>query len=335
MPRRFIDTETFSKKLRERAVDTTRKKLLVTNFLGSRQENDLSVPPNCRGLGRIRHFRRSTSPGWPPNPLPIDPAAKALGTPPNAETVTAQAFQLGACNWRCWYCFVDFTLLSADGRRGEFLTTDELVELYTAETDRPKVIDITGGQPDLVPEWVPWMMQSLERAGLAETTFLWSDDNLSNDYFWRLLTPAEISRVQAYRNYAKVCCFKGFDEESFSFNTYAPPEEFDRQFSLLARYVELGIDVYCYVIFTTPNNQDIQTKVESFVNRLQDIHPNLPRRLVPLEVQEYTPVRSRNLSEMHERALSIQNQVVVAWQENLDRRFTSDELKQNIAHVSM
>lgn len=333
MPRRTIDTNRFSRKMRERVVDRTHKKLLISNFLGSRQENDLSKPPNCRGLGRVRHFHRSTSLGWPSNPLPIDPAARALGTAPNAESVRAQAFQLGACNWRCWYCFVDFTLLSADDRRGEFLTTDELVELYIAEADRPSVIDLTGGQPDLVPEWVVWMMGSLERAGLADRTFLWSDDNLSNDYFWRFLKPAEIAKIQAYQNYAKVCCFKGFDEESFSFNTYAPLEEFSRQFSLLARFVELGIDVYCYAIFTTPNDQDIQSKIESFVDRLQEIHPNLPRRLVPLEVQDYSPVQSRKLSDTHERALSIQNQVVAAWQESLDRRFTTDELKQDIAHV--
>ena len=65
------------------------------------------------GFGRIRHFRRSTSPGWPSNPLPIDPACKFLGTP--AEDVArAQVFQNAVCNWRCWYCFVPFELLSAN-----------------------------------------------------------------------------------------------------------------------------------------------------------------------------------------------------------------------------
>ncbi|MGH3852689.1 MAG: hypothetical protein ACRDR6_04160 [Pseudonocardiaceae bacterium] len=97
------------------------------------------------------------------------------------------------------------------------------------------MIDCSGGQPDLIREWVPWMMAELSRRGLAGSVYLWSDDNLSNDFFWRYLSPTQRREVTGYRNYGRVCCFKGFNADSFAFNTKADQTLFDRQFELFAR----------------------------------------------------------------------------------------------------
>src|SRR3982750_636627 len=204
----IINTERLSAGYRAKAIDLVARKLLITRFTGSEQEKDLTEPANCRGLGRIRHFRRQASKDWPNNPLPLDPSCKFLGLP-RLPMLRAQVFQNAVCNWRCWYCFVDFNLLAASPKHSEWVSTDELVDLYLDQPDPPKLIDLTGGQPDLTPEWVPWMMDSLERRGLSGSVFLWSDDNLSNDYFWRYLDQATRDRVAAYPGYARVCCFKG------------------------------------------------------------------------------------------------------------------------------
>ena len=74
-----IDTDALSARYRAAAVRPVERRLLVTDFRGSEQEQDLTDPANCDGLGRIRHFRRETSEGWPPNPLPIEPAVRFLG----------------------------------------------------------------------------------------------------------------------------------------------------------------------------------------------------------------------------------------------------------------
>lgn len=246
----ILDTERFSASLRRRGIDLENRRILVTHFQDSDQAKDFTVPPNCAGFGRIHHFHRTQPAPWPENPLPIDPAARALHLPPS-NILRTQVFQNAICSWRCWYCFVDFELLSANTKFSEFRSADELLDLYLAETDRPGVIDLSGGQPDLVPEWGLWFARALSRRNMLSSVYLWSDDNLSNDYLWRYLQPDEIRELAGLPNYGRVGCFKGFDAESFSFNTKADPKLFAEQFTLMKRLVQAGFDVYGYVTLTT------------------------------------------------------------------------------------
>lgn len=315
-----IKTDDLSFSLRARSIRVETRELLISRIDGSTQEVDLSEPPNCAGYGRIRHFHMDTPPPWPANPLPMLPAAYRLGK--SAEQLSnAQVFQNASCNWRCWYCFVPFNLLAANEVHASWLTPDQLVHLYLGEEDRPLVIDCSGGQPDLIPEWVPWMMDALRKQGLAEQVYLWSDDNLSTDYFWRHLTANEQRAVATYPLYGRVCCFKGFNAESFAFNTKAAPELFDRQFDLFARLLDLGIDLYAYATFTSPNADGLAQDMHRFVDRLQEIHPNLPLRLVPLRIEAFGVVQPR-VRAVHERAMAIQEEAVMAWNGEVERRFS-------------
>lgn len=328
-----IDTVKFSHSLRTKVIGVPKRHILVARLRDSQQEHDLTEPPNCDGFGRIRHFKRNTSDGWPEDPLPIDPAARKLGLTPSNE-LKAQLFQIAACNWRCWYCFVPFDLLSANQMKSRWMSASDLLDLYGEEPNPPLVIDLSGGQPDLTPEWIPWMMCELRSRKLHLNTYLWSDDNLSNDFFWKFVSQKDIDLVRNYDNYGKVCCFKGLDSESFTFNTSAEPESFDNQFMLFRRYLELGIDLYAYTTFTCPNDTDMLRKMSDFVDRLQEIHPNLPLRTVPLEVKTYSPVRSR-MTCQHERALQIQWDAIECWKRELDCRFEKSLLEQSIDEVSI
>jgi uncharacterized Fe-S cluster-containing radical SAM superfamily protein len=327
-----IDTDRFSAALRRRGVERETGRVLITDLRGSQQEHDLSEPLNCGGFGRVRHFRQETSHGWPANRLPIAPAARALGIAV-PDVMRAQVFQNAVCNWRCWYCFVDFPLLSGDPKHSAPLSAAELVDLYLAEPDRPDMLDLSGDQPDLVPEWVAWMLAELRDRGLE--VYVWSDDNLSNDYFFTELAPLERGVIEGDERYGKVCCFKGFDETSFSFNTRAAPELYRRQFELMQRLLaETTIDLYCYVTFTTPDGDGVAAKMNAFVDRLQDIDANLPLRTVPLEISVFTPVASR-MTEAHRRALVIQQEAVAAWNEELARRFTDADRAVSITDVAL
>jgi uncharacterized Fe-S cluster-containing radical SAM superfamily protein len=314
-----IDTDAVSARYRLAAARPEEQRLLVTDFRGSQQEQDLTDPTNCDGVGRVRHFRRRTSPGWPPNPLPIDPASRFLGIAPG-DILRAQVFQNAVCNWRCWYCFVPFNLLAAHPNHSRWVTADELVELYLREPDRPPMIDLSGGQPDLVPEWVPWTMRALRERGLEGSVYLWSDDNLSNDYFWQYLGKDDLELIRSFRGYGRVGCFKGFDAESFAFNTAADAALFDQQFALFGRLIGVGIDMYAYVTLTTPTPELLSDRIARFVDRLQGVTPLLPLRVVPLEVQVFTPVEAR-LSPARRESMVHQQRAVEAWNRELDRRF--------------
>ena len=134
--------------------------------------------------------------------------------------------------------------------------------------------------------------------------------------------------------YGKVSCFKGFNASSFAFNTHADPALFDRQFELMSRLLTLGLDQYAYVTFTTPSSDGIRDDMARFVDRLQELDPNLPLRTVPLEIQVFTPVRERRVASL-DAALMNQWCAVEAWQEELTRRFSSEQRAMSIADVPL
>jgi hypothetical protein len=214
------------------------------------------------------------------------------------------------------------------------MTPAALINLYLEQTDPPPMIDLTGGQPDLIPEWVPWIMMEIRSRGLEQKVYLWSDDNLSNDYFWRYLSERERELIASYTNYGRVCCFKGFNEESFSFNTLAAPSLFIRQFELMGRLLSTGMDIYVYTTFTTPISKGIEGDMRQFVDRLQMLDENLPLRTVPLNVQVFTPVQRRLDSD---KIASLKNQwtAVEAWQREIEERFSSNLRALNITDVPL
>lgn len=329
----YIDTEKISVHLRSRAINLEENSILVTNYAGSEQEKDLTEPANCNGYGRIRHFKWSPGGDWVVNPLPILPVSKALVIPVT-EGLRAQVFQNSVCNWRCWYCYVDFDLLKGDTKKAAFQTCDQLLDLYLAEKNPASLIDLSGGQPDLTPEWVPWMMEAIKDRGLMDKVFLWSDDNLSNDYIWRYLSDDQLNLLASYPMYSRVCCFKGLDRESFSVNTKADPVLFDNQFNLCRRLLDLGLDLYCYITLISPTASKFGDTVPAFLDRLQEIHPNLPLRTVPLKVFGFTPAISR-ITELHQDYMKGQHIALEIWNKEMEHRFTSNERCQPITDVTL
>jgi uncharacterized Fe-S cluster-containing radical SAM superfamily protein len=246
--------------------------------------------------------------------------------------IVAQVFQVGCCDWRCWYCFVPEVTLNGDAAEGEWFSAEELIDLYLDQNPRPIVLDLSGGSPNLVPEWVPWMMKEIQRRGLEEEIYLWSDDNLSNYLFWSELSDKDHELIANYRNYGRVGCFKGYDESSFAFNTGASADLFAVQFDVMKRLQSFGLDIFGYTTFTTPSAVDVGDKVKFFLDRLQSIHENLPLRTVPLLIHPFTPVKKR-MDASKEAAIENQWRVVESWNKELSARFSSEMLEMNVADV--
>lgn len=100
----------------------------------------------------------------------------------------------------------------------KWLTAEQMVELYKKSDTGIRVIDLSGGNPELVPEWTLDTMKALERNELQNKVYLWTDDTLTTDYAFEHLSKDELSYMTSYKNFGKVGCFKGFDAHSFAFN---------------------------------------------------------------------------------------------------------------------
>lgn len=335
MVRGVINTDQQAEHLRQKSVSVSERSVLLSKLSGSDQEPDLTVPTNCEGFGRIRHFKTSTAPNWPSNPLPILPAAKALGLADGQTAMEAQVYQNAACPWRCWYCFVPYPLLSANPKKSKWFTISELVDLFQNEPEGcPSVIDLSGGSPDLIPEWPVWMMEELEARELDQQTFLWSDDNLSTDWLFTKLSNAQLERMQSYRNYGRVCCFKGIDERSFAFNTNAEPSGFEFQLQVMDRLLNLDLDIYGYITLTDPSSDNINSRMSAFFDRLQTVHEFLPLRIVPLQIGVYGPVELRMNGEF-DASLAVQEVAIQHWNAEIEKRFSLEDQLRPITDVSL
>ena len=324
-----IDTDRFSEQLRTKAIDLVDKRILVTQFATSLQKNDLTLPPNCGGFGRIHHFHKASTSLFPDNPLPSAPAEQSLKRHLE-DPVKVQVFQNSVCSWRCWYCFVDYKLLSGNPKYSAFKTVNDLIDLYLTESYQCPIIDLSGGQPDLVPEWGYWFAEALKERGLSNQIYLWSDDNLSNEYLWQYLTPSQLQRFASMSNYGRVGCFKGFDPTSFSFNTKASPDLFERQFQIMKRLIKTGFDMYGYITLTTNSDVNIIKNMSVFFDKLQEnVHPLFPLRTIPLQIHTFTPTQNR-MTEKHVKAIEIQKQAIEAWNEQLTLRYSLSERMKKI-----
>ncbi|KKL05438.1 hypothetical protein LCGC14_2606020, partial [marine sediment metagenome] len=319
------------KQKREKAINLEEKKILISNYIGTFQEKDLSELPNCNGYGRIHHFNMKTSPNWPKNPLPNFPACRSL----NIETSTilrAEIFQVSMCNLNCWYCFVPSDLLIGNLDYAMYLSASDMISKFMKIEDKPNTIILSGGQPDLVPEWLYWMMLELKRNQLNNEVYLWSDDNLTTDFFFTVLSIDQINFIKTYQNYGKVGCFKGFDPKSFSFNIQSNNWQFKQQFVILNRYIELNIDVYAYVTLTAPEVELAEKRINSFIDKLQAIRYNLPLRTIPLEIKRYSPISS--ISKIFRLALENQHYLVKIWMDCLKERYSKKDLKKPITEIN-
>jgi uncharacterized Fe-S cluster-containing radical SAM superfamily protein len=314
-----IDPTRLARSLRAKLVRCDTKQVLISRLAGSLQERDIAGGVNCQGYGRLRTTDPVSTTWSFDTTVPNEPAATRLGLS-SEEARLSQLFQLAGCNLRCWFCYVDGPMLTASPGRAQFLSADDLVRMYMDEPVRARIVTLTGGQPDLVPEWLPWMMQSLRKRGLEDDVFLWMDDNLTTDFAWRCLGHADWALIRGWRNFAKVACFKSFCGPGFAENTGAAPQWFASQLACFERLHRSGIDLYGYIILTITDLSWV-SQLPLFMDRLQrDVHENILLRITPLEIKLYGPTKER-MSPADGLAVKNQYRVLELWNEELERRY--------------
>lgn len=307
--------------LRNKAIRLDKKQLLMTKFSGSDQSKDLTLPSNCGDFGRIHHFKEYSSPRWTRNPLPIDPVSAHFGTP-KTPIMPVQLFQLSVCNLQCWYCFVDKKLRAGNQKYAGYVSPEQLLESSVTE-NRSKVIVLSGGQPDLVPEYSLWFLQAREKLGLNKSHYIWLDDNLSTDFMWKYLTEEQIAYMAKSEGFGRVGCLKGIDDESTTFNTKEPAGFLDQQIERLGRLQKAGFNQYGYITLTTPNIKDIGDKIAILFDKIQThVGETFPLKIAPLEIFKY----NANLTDFQNDATENQYRVLDVWNTELQKRFKHREL---------
>jgi uncharacterized Fe-S cluster-containing radical SAM superfamily protein len=210
-------------------------------------------------------------------------------------------------------------MLSGNVSLSEWVSSEEMIDRYLAEHDPPKIIDLSGGSPDLVPEWIAWTMDTIESRGLSQSIYLWSDDNLSSDLLISQQQRTVLERIERYTGYGRVCCLKGLDGASFTFTTGVSEDEFELQLKILKAYLATSIDLYGYITLAYPPAGDDRDRICRLMDRLQVMRSDFLGRLVPLRVERFSPMVGR-LSELRNHALRHQDELVEIWTEELARR---------------
>lgn len=319
--------------LRSKIVDIDKKRLLIANLNRSDSPTDNFSNVNCNGLGRVRKFTNYTLHGVPHQGQEKKRYRRILSIGyKNNGPCRTQVFHLLGCSWRCWYCYVENKLLSGESKYGQWMTCDELLQLYFEQRDPPDIIDLSGGQPDLVPEWAVWMIEAIKKNGVGNKIHIRSENNLSNFLLRDKLNKSQIRLLLEYEKYTMVGCFKGFDEDSFSFNTKANKEFFDIQFEVAKYIIDLGIEFLAYVTLTGIEYRNISDKMNCFFDKLQAIHQDLPLRIVPLTIAPF-PSWNNKIKPNQNLWTEVQRKAQHSWFEVLEQRFSANMRKKNFEQI--
>lgn len=286
---------------------------------------------NLDDFGRIRTFIRHKFTDWNDDPIPIDIANSKLGLSCR-NSLDVQMIEVGKCNLHCWWCYLPDIIRTVHEKYMKWFTASELLDLILRDNSECRCIYISGGNPELVPELIFDFMKELKKRNLDHKILLWSDDVLTTDYLFHL-DASKLNYMIKYKNYAKVCCLKGFDDDSFSFNTLLPKECFYQQLERLKKYIYLGFDVYVYIVFTCAQVDDVDKKIDSLIQKLQSIHYYLPLRVVPIKIEEFTAVTGR-LNQERKKSLKNQFKVLEVWNKKIEMIY-SDYCDKNITSINL
>ena len=249
------------------------------------------------------------------------------------DKLDVQMIEVAKCNLHCWWCYLPDEIRHINEKYMQWFTASELLDMILEQNKDCKCIDISGGNPELTPELVYDFMMELEKRELSDKILIFSDDVLSTDYLLNF-DQDKLKYMINYKNYAKVCCFKGFDPDSYSFNTLTDKAGFKNQLSRLKKYIELGFDTYCYVTFTCKDLDNVDEKIENFIESLQAISYYLPLRVVPIKIEKFSAVIPR-LNDTRELSIENQYEVLDTWNTKVKKLYKTSDRSKNIADLHL
>lgn len=328
-----------AERLRPRMIDLKNKKVLLAVLAGTEQQEDLTESRFWENVFRSKIYVKAADTDYFRGE-PAGVAAEKL-TLFGERTITPKecnaAFlgQINGCNLNCWYCYVDRVSNSADPKYGEFFSAEEYLMRFLVEARKHQnseklalnILRISGGEVFIVPEIIVWMVETVERYGLEDHIYIWTDCNLATgNFYWKYLTPEQREKIRNFKNLGVCVCHKGFDRQTFHENTGAAPEFFDEQFRLHRRLIDEGLDIYSYLYPVTSSARNLRKRITAFMDKLrEEIGEYAPLRMATPPIKIYSPTK-KYLTPGRERAIENQWLAMKIWGEELQKRYTLKEL---------
>ena len=305
-------------------------KFLMSKLLYKTEEEKKALNINLDDFGRVRNFKRNKFSDWCSDPIPMDIVSKRLNMD-RMDNLDVQMVEVAKCNLHCWWCYLPDELRHINEKYMKWFSPQELLDLVFHENANCKCLYVSGGNPELVPELIYDIMKELSNRGLSDKLLLWSDDVLSTDYVFNMDID-KLKYMLQYKNYAKICCLKGFDDQSFSFNTLTKKEGFQEQLERLKKNIDLGFDTYCYVVLTCEDLENIDKRISDFIEKLQNISYYLPLRVIPIKIEKFSAVIER-LNDIRNQSIINQYKVLDVWNSQIEKSYSKKLIKKNISDI--
>jgi uncharacterized Fe-S cluster-containing radical SAM superfamily protein len=245
-------------------------------------------------------------------------AAYRLGGDPR-EYNSVFTIQVGGCNYRCSFCYVPRNANNPMIAPSRLFSAREILDAFEKirkdQDKKIKVIRLSGGEvTSIVPEMIIDINDEINRRGLSEEIYLFSDCNLSTIEFVRCLK-SEFRAIARQKNFGMIGCLKAVGDgnigkEDFTLITGASPEFFENQFKAIDFYVnEIQVDFYLYLLPTVFGSQEeVRMKLNACLNRLREINVNLPLRVNILHIAlERYKATIENLKEAEKEGRKLPN----------------------------
>jgi uncharacterized Fe-S cluster-containing radical SAM superfamily protein len=191
--------------------------------------------------------------------------------------------QSGVCNFRCWYCYVDYRFLS--GRIVVKQSAAEVLDQFLSLRDRLEargkqlnVLRISGGEPLLVPDLTLACLEEIRRMSLHTTVCVKTETNLSP-----LITVdgrplvahwSAFEEFSQHQNFLLHPTFHGISGENLNETSAVDPDAFEVICEGLQNLLAYRVDFYpSFGANTVPVNS-----VVPFFRWLRKVNTNLPLR---------------------------------------------------------
>lgn len=234
--------------------------------------------------------------------------------------------QIGVCNFRCFYCYVDFRFLT--GRNVVHVTALQVVEQFLArraelakEGVELNVLRISGGEPMLAPDLTLECLRILRDRELAGEICVKTETNLAPlvtiDGTCPAARWADLAEFRTHPNFILHPTFHGLNRQSLRRISTANWDNFEMMFDAIRTLIDFGIDFYPSFGANTVAVDD----VDAFFSELKQIHENLPLRIAVRKFHlEYEAPATR---ENGSRDVMVYDHVatISAWDARLRREY--------------